>query len=344
MIYLDYNATAPILPSVQKAIAAQSQQVGNPSSVHYHGVAAKQLLDKTRKVLANFIGAGEKQIVFTASGTESNALALHQHGHVLVEATAHPSLLKHPKVAVIPVLENGLVDLAQLKTAVQPDMLVSITLANNETGIIQDVQAIQQIVHKQGALLHIDASQAIGRLPLHFLNSQFDYMTVCFHKSGGPPGIAALVVHDIDKLKPLFYGGMQEHRRRAGTENMLALAGIVPYVQHSSVIQNGNDFRQQILKHIPNVIGKETKCLPNTVNIYMENLKAETQVVAFDLEGIAISAGAACSSGKVTASHVLTAMQHPYADKAIRVSWGWGTTQQEIDQFINFWHQMNDNS
>lgn len=332
-------------------MTAALAEVGNPSSVHRSGVAARRILENARQALALHLNCSPKQILFTASGTEANALVLHQSDVIYAGSTEHPSILSHPNITrTIPVDRDGSIKLEALEELLASNgsklphvsiPLVSIALANNETGIIQDIPAIRDVVHQHGGLLHVDASQAIGRLPIDFALSRVDFMTVCFHKSGGPIGIAALIANDVNALQPLLFGGAQEQRRRAGTENIPAAAGLQAYIE-AMPLPDTASLQQQLEAALPHavVVGQNSHRLPNTSCLIMPGVKAETQVMHADITGIAISAGAACSSGKVGASHVLQAMGIEQANQAIRVSMGWNTTRADVDAFITAWLEL----
>lgn len=344
-IYLDYNATAPVRPQVVARMQEILAVPANPSSVHSYGRQAKKWLEDARKTIADAISAWPNEVIFTATGTEANAMALKGFlgRRVLASAVEHSSVLSHTK-EFIPVDCNGLVDLQALeeKLSKSGDTLVSIMLANNETGVIQPIMEIAAICKKHGALLHADAVQALGKIPVDFGALGVDMMSISTHKCGGPIGAAALVIRRDLPIQPLFTGGGQELRRRAGTENVAAIAGFAKAVElfdfgHMRKLRGWLDG----LEEGQNVLGKGAERLPNTSCIAMPGVSNEVQLMGFDLEGFAVSAGSACSSGRIEPSHVLKAMgiAEVQAKSAIRVSGGWQTTENDIISFTNAWIQ-----
>ena len=354
-IYLDYNATVPIRPAARAAVVAALDVVGNPSSVHRFGREARRALEDARESVAALVGAAPAEVVFTSGGTEANNLALRGSGRqrILVSALEHPSVAAAvPEAEVIPAGPDGVVDLAALETMLRDDgrpALVSVMLANNETGGIQPVAAVAEIARRAGALVHCDAVQAAGRLPIDVHALGLDYLSISGHKLGGPPGVGALVCAGEAPLAAVALGGGQERRRRGGTENV---AGVVGF--GAAAAEAYSDIADQprlaglrdrleadiaaIAPEAP-VFGKAAPRLANTSCIGLPGMRAETQVMAFDLEGIAVSAGAACSSGKVSASPVLLAMgvDPTQAACAIRVSLGWQTREEDVTAFVRAW-------
>jgi cysteine desulfurase len=346
--YLDWNATAPLRPEAAAAIGDALIMGGNPSSVHRHGRAARQLVEKSRAAVAALIGAPPEGVVFTSGGTEANHLALLGSGRerVLVSAVEHSSVLQAvPGAELIPVDGAGIVDLDALTALLGADKrpaLVSVMLANNETGIIQPVAEIAEIAHAHGALFHCDAVQAAGKLPLSLAGIGADLATLSAHKIGGPCGIGALV-SSAAEVTPLLRGGGQERNRRAGTENLSGIAGFAAAAAVCDPAEYGRvralrDRLEAALRDAV-VIAGDAPRLPNTSAIAMPSVPAETQIIAFDLDGVMVSAGAACSSGKVGPSHVLAAMGvvPELANSAIRVSLGWSTTEADIGHFVDAW-------
>lgn len=348
--YLDWNATAPLRPEAVAAIADALALGGNPSSVHKRGRAVRQLVEQSRATVAVLVGAPADGIVFTSGGTEANHLALLGAGRerVLVSAVEHSSVLQAvPEAERIPVDGNGIVDLAALDTRFAADIrpaLISVMLANNETGVIQPVAEIAEIAHANGALLHCDAVQAAGKMPLLLTEIGADFLTLSAHKIGGPTGIGALALAPGAEVAPLQRGGGQERNRRAGTEN---LAGIAGFAAAAAVCDPAEYDRVRVLRDqleaaMPSdavVVGASAPRLPNTTAIAMPGVPAETQIIALDLDGVMVSAGAACSSGKVGPSHVLRAMgiAPNITDATIRVSLGWSTTEADIAHFLVSW-------
>jgi cysteine desulfurase len=320
---------------------------GNASSVHGEGRAARKLLDDAREQVARAVGVIAPMVVFTSGGSEANNMALKGAGveRVIVSAVEHPSVLEAARASgrpreVLPVDPNGLADLEALERMLKgPRALVSVMLANNETGVIQPLAEIVRLA--QGHLVHTDAVQALGKIPVNFGLLGVDMMTLSAHKLGGPVGAGALVVRDGLALEPLIHGGGQELRRRAGTENLAAAAGFGAVAQAR---QQTGALRDRLEAALDGAVifGRDVARLPNTTCFAMPGMKAETLLMAFDLEGIAVSSGSACSSGKVAKSHVLAAMgvAPEISEAAIRVSLGWDTSEDMIDQFIAAWRKI----
>ena len=344
MIYLDYNATAPLRPEVEAALDKVSGEALNPSSIHAQGKKARKLVEEARGKILNFINA--EALIFCGSGTEANNLALHQRDKVIVSAIEHDSVYKSPrKIGEIKVDENGIVDLNHLQELLTSEFypLVSVMLANNETGVIQPIKKIAKIVHQHGALLHCDAVQAFGKIPINFKELGVDLLTLSAHKVGGPVGAGALVYKKEIEIKPLMFGGAQEKNKRPGTENVAAIIGLAALTEIKNQQSDLRDYLETEIKKIaPEAIifGEKFLRLPNTTCLSMPGVESMTQLIHFDTNGICISSGAACSSGKVEVSRVLKAMNAPYATCAIRVSTGWKTTKGEIDQFIQKWAEI----
>jgi cysteine desulfurase len=345
--YLDWNATTPLRPEAASAIADALALGGNPSSVHRRGRAARQLVERSREAVAALIGAPAESVVFTSGGTEANHLALLGSGRerVLVSAVEHSSVLQAvPDAERIPVDGGGIVDLAALSAMLDADRrpaLVSAMLANNETGVIQPAAEIAGIAHAHGALFHCDAVQAAGKIPLSMAGIGADLVSLSAHKIGGPSGVGALV--SAAELTPLLRGGGQERNRRAGTENLSGIAGFAAAaaVCDPAEYDRVRDLRDRLEAELPDavIIAAAAPRLPNTSAIAMPGIPAETQIIAFDLDGVMVSAGAACSSGKVGPSHVLAAMRvaPELANSTIRVSLGWSTSEADIAHFIDAW-------
>lgn len=354
-VYLDWNATAPLRPAAAAAMTAALAQCGNPSSVHRWGRAARQRLETSRRAVAALVEAAPENVVFVSGGTEANHLALLGAGseRVLVSAVEHDSVLRAVAAAEkIPVDRDGVVRLdalAQMLAADSRPALVSVMLANNETGVLQPVAEIAAAAHAEGALVHCDAVQAAGKLRLDIASLGADLVSLSAHKLGGPPGVGALIVADGIDLAPLLRGGGQERRHRAGTENMPGIAGFAAAAETAAAEIADYDrvralrdaLEAEIMARAPEavVLGTAAPRLPNTVAIAMPGTPAETQVIALDLDGVMVSAGAACSSGKVGPSHVLAAMRAPpeIASSTIRVSLGWGSREADIGRFVEAW-------
>ncbi len=350
--YLDYNATAPVRPEAVAAMAEALAEVGNPSSVHAAGRRARARIEEVRRKLALLLGVNPESVVFTSGGTEANHLALlGVDGPRLASAIEHPSVLDAcPDLALAPVDGAGRLDLgafASLLTARRP-RLVSLMLANNETGVLQPVREAAALARAAGALVHTDAVQALGKLPVGPDELGVDLLSVSAHKLGGPPGVGALIVREGLELRPLLRGGGQELRRRSGTENLPGIAGFGAALDARTdwaavrVLRDRLEAAVQERHPASRVMGAGAERLPNTSCLLTPGLPAETQLIALDLAGVAVSSGSACSSGKVGPSHVLRAMGVPEADArcAIRVSLGWETTWTDIDRFLEAWTRL----
>ncbi len=361
-IYLDYNATAPVKKPVADAVYAALNAPQNASSVHAFGRAAHQHITHARQHIAHAVGASDAyQVIFTSSGTEANNMILHGLADTtpVVAATEHISVLKPAgeTAQLIPVDENGIVRLDALEAALNNTpgkALVSVMLANNETGVIQPIAEIAERVYAHGGYIHCDAAQAFGKIPVDIQALNVDALTLSAHKCGGPQGAAALIIKKGLPLTALLTGGGQEANYRAGTENTAAIMGFGVAVAHiqenldatSDIAALRDLLEQEILHYAPEatIYGTQAPRLPNTSNIMMPYMQNETQLIAFDLEGIAVSAGSACSSGKVGTSHVLRAMgvEEKHARCAIRVSLGPETTHHEIERFLHAWKMLHD--
>jgi cysteine desulfurase len=345
--YLDHNATSPMRPAALDAVVEALRMGGNPSSVHRPGRAARARLDLARRQVAGLVGALPAEVVFTSGGTEANNMALRGCGRrrVLVSAIEHESVLKAvPDSERIAVDGNGVVDLAGLERSLAGEpALVSVMLANNETGVIQPVAQVVRLARAAGALVHCDAVQAAGKVPVDLHGLGVDYLSLSAHKLGGPAGVGALMVRAGAPFAADRLGGGQESYRRAGTENVAGIAGFGAAAEAS---RDGLDaaLRDRLEASLPmaRVHGAGAARLPNTSCLSMPGVKAETQVMALDLAGIAVSAGSACSSGKVTRSAVLSAMgvEPGLAEAAIRISCGWNTVFGDIERLIAAWQEL----
>jgi cysteine desulfurase len=341
----------------QEAVAAMSAALtlcGNPSSVHRWGRRARQAVAAARESVAKLVKATPEEVVFTSGGTEANALALaaFPERRLIVSAIEHDSVLAAaPAAARIPVTPSGVIDLAALEQQLASDpcpALVSVMLANNETGVVQPVAAAAQIAHRRGALLHCDAIQGPGRIAVDIAAQGADLVTLSAHKIGGPMGVGAVVARGGLELRALIKGGGQERQRRAGTENVPGIIGFGAAAEAAATSEAvrrmealRDEAERRLIELAPEavVFGREAPRLPNTLCIAMPGVASATQVIALDLAGVMVSAGAACSSGKVTRSHVLDAMGAPpaLAESAIRISLGWSTSEAEIDHLIEAW-------
>jgi len=347
-VYLDHNATSPARPAVGRAMAAALAEGGNPSSVHGRGRGARRRLEAVRRALRTAVSAPpEASLTFTSGATEANNLAMAQaEGPVLVSAIEHASVLEAAVAERLPVCGDGRLDLEALDAALagRPPALVSVMVANNETGIVQPVAEAAAVVHRHGGLLHCDAVQALGRTDLDMTAMGADLLSLSAHKAGGPPGVGALIARPGLEIRASLKGGGQEGRRRAGTENLPAIAGLgalldVPFAEERARLAALRDrFEAEIRARLPGatIIGGESPRLVNTSCLALPGMPAERLVMALDLSGIAVSSGAACSSGRVGRSHVLEAMRLPedVLDGAIRVSLGWSTTAADLDRLL----------
>ena len=356
--YLDYNATAPIRPAALDAMTAALASPGNASSVHGPGRRARRLVEEARARVAALAGADPAWVTFTSGGTEANNLALGglPCQRILVSAGEHDSVLQAvPEAERIALTPSGVIDLDALAAALAatPEgTLLSVMLANNETGVIQPLKAVVALARKAGAWVHCDAVQAAGKLPLDMAALGVDLMTLSAHKLGGPQGVGALLARPDLPLRALQRGGGQERRRRAGTENLPGIAGFGAAAEvaqqdlpASAALAAERDRFEAAAKAIApdlKVFGAAAPRLANTSCFAVGGLPAETQIMALDLAGIAVSAGAACSSGKLQPSHVLTAMgaSPGEAGSAIRVSLGWNSRAGDIDRLLAAWGDL----
>lgn len=373
-VYLDHNASAPLRPAARDAMLLALTEPGNPSSVHTEGRQARSHLTTAREKLAELTGSDAASITFTSGCTEANVCVLTPHYRfgaqklhlpkLLVGATEHPSVQAGGRFVeecreTIPVDTDGVVRLDHLQNRLSElkdnneRALVSVMAANNETGVIQPSFEISEIVHEAGGIFHVDATQIIGRRPVTMTSLGCDVMTVSAHKLGGPKGIGAIILAGgVLGIEPLINGGGQETFRRGGTENVAAVAGFGGAVQ--SVLENRaemeeitalRDWLETALRSISPetvIFGSGAERIGNTTCFAVPGVSAETAVIACDLEGAAVSSGSACSSGKVAASHVLSAMDVPadLARGAIRISLGWSSTKEDVERFAEIWRSV----
>ena len=373
MAYLDHNASSPLRDGARQAVNAALSACGNASSVHASGRAARARVETAREQVARLTGAPAGAVVFTSGGSEANALALRgavagaleaedritrlfisaiEHESVRANAAVLAETVPGLKLNVIAVSRDGAVDLPALRLALMQGKgraLVCVMAANNETGVVQDIAAIARLVRTEageGALLHVDAVQAVGRIPLSFVESDTDYMSVSAHKLGGPQGAGAMILKDGAPFAPLIAGGGQEMRRRAGTENVAAIAGFgaaadeaLDFAAEAGRVRSLRDRFEAELKGLsPDVLifSANAQRLPNTCNFAIPDLPAETALIALDLDGVQLSSGSACSSGKVSPSHVLLAMgvDEKLARCGLRASFGWNSREEDVDAAI----------
>jgi cysteine desulfurase len=366
--YFDWNATAPLRAEAYDAVMAALALTGNASSVHAEGRAARRLVEEARGQVADLVGAEARNVTFTSGATEANMLALtpaievggrkEPRDRLLISAIEHPSVRSGGRFASdrmeeLPVTTHGLVDFAGLERLLgrceRP--LVSVMLANNETGVIQPIAQIAEIVHAASGVLHVDAVQGPGRIACNIAALGADLLSLSSHKLGGPHGAGALIRRgDLHITDSLIKGGGQERGQRAGTENVAAIAGFGAAAVAARQMDGARmaALREQTEAGIkvaaPQAVffGADAPRLPNTSLFTVPGLKAETAIIAFDLNGIAVSSGSACSSGKVQASHVLAAMgvEPELARGAVRISLGWSTTEADIERLLNAWNTV----
>jgi cysteine desulfurase len=361
--YFDWNAGAPLRDDARAAMAETLSLIGNPSSIHSEGRAVRRLVERARELVARLVGAEPRNVIFTSGATEANMLALTPAVEVggkkglrdklFVSAVEHPSVRCGGRFAAedlqeLPVDKDGTLDLSALGQALSGPArpLVSVMLANNETGVIQPITEIAEIVHAANGLLHVDAVQGPGRIDCNIENLGADLMSLSSHKLGGPQGAGALIYRgDIRIADPLLKGGGQERGQRAGTENVAAISGfgaaaaIAGKVEVTRLATLRDRIEAGIRAISPQAVifGEKVVRLSNTTLFAVPGMKAETAIIALDLKGIAVSSGSACSSGKVQPTHVLAAMgvEPALAQGAVRVSFGWSTTERDVEKLLD---------
>jgi len=363
-IYADYNATAPLRPEAKGAVLRALEITGNPSSVHGEGRKARALVEGAREAVAAAIGACRDDIAFTSGGTEAVGAAL-RGALAASDAVLIASAIEHDAVASIattgvtwPVSAGGAVDLGWLKDRVAEltrdgkHPLVSLMLVNNETGVIQPVAEAAEIVHAAGGLIHCDAIQALGKITTSVIDLDVDYLSISAHKIGGPQGVGAFYVKPGAPFRAVQTGGGQEFGRRAGTENVAGIAGFGAAVSAAEAgladyqaLGVARDRMESALKRAAPALQVHGEAAPRVAAVScfgVEGLPSETQIMGLDLAGFAVSAGSACSSGKVKPSRVLTAMglSDTAARSAIRASFGWATKPEDFDALANAWIKM----
>jgi len=371
-IYLDNNATTPLRPEARDAMLSALEPPANASSVHREGRMARQTLDGARREVAALVAAEPDDVVFTSGGTEANNLAIHgaieaaatagqRFTRLIVSAIEHDSVRVtaarcaevHPgvRLVVCPVDSEGRLSLEDLRHILMEGKgraLVSVMAVNNETGVIQPVAEIARLAREHGALFHCDAVQAMGKVALSLQATGANYLTLSAHKIGGPQGVGALIRSAGMPLAAQVTGGQQEFGHRAGTQNIAAIAGFgaaAKVVRHVTPdVARRDHFEQRLLSLCPDAVifGQGAERVPNTTCIAVANIPAETVLIALDLDGFSVSSGAACSSGKVVRSHVLTAMgfDMSLSSSAIRISTGWQTQEQDLDAFADTWARI----
>jgi cysteine desulfurase len=365
-IYFDHNATTPVDPSVADAtVRVLREDYGNASSVHRLGQQAKSILDEARTAVCTLIGAEPSELVFTSGGTEADNFALRGAAealeptgrkHLIATAIEHEAVLvtlkalarRGWKTTLLPVGTTGIVEPGALEDALTDDTaIVSVMHANNELGTIQPVAELARIAHGRGALFHTDAVQSVAKIPVNVRTMGFDLLSLSAHKFNGPKGAGALWIKRGTRIAPILTGGKHERSRRAGTENVPGIAGLgaAAALARQKMTAEGarigilrDRLEREILERVPGteVNGAREPRVPNTTNISFDRVEAESLLIALDLEGIAVSTGAACSSGTLEPSHVLRAMGLPThrAQNSIRFSLGAGNSEAEIDYLL----------
>ena len=354
-VYLDSNASAPLRPEVAALMVEVLAETGNASSVHGFGRVARRRVEVARAQVAALVGAAPEQVIFTSGGTEANNLALVGSGRarVLVSAGEHPSVLRAREGAeLIALRSDGRIELG----ALPEDALVSVQLANNETGVLQPLEDVVAAARAAGALVHSDAVQAAGKVPVDFRALELDLMSLSAHKLGGPQGVGALVLAEGRVLSPDRRGGGQERSRRAGTENVAGIAGFgaaaalakAELARFQALAELRDELERRLLAIAPALVvfGQQAPRLANTSCFALRGLAAETQIMALDLDGVAVSSGSACSSGKLEPSHVLEAMgaDRELASCALRVSLGRHNVAEDIERLLASWAALYNRS
>lgn len=365
MIYLDYNATAPLHKNVIKKIQnLKFEEFGNPSSVHKVGRNSKKIVEEVRRNILSTLKAKNYDLIFTSGATESNNLAIkgfikkNNIKTIFSLQTEHSSVIDVVKNLDIEkkffnINPNGTVNLKEIEELLSKQtnpFLVSIMFANNESGIINPIYEISKIVRKYKGIMHCDGVQSLGKIEIDLDSLDVDLFAISSHKIGGPTGIGALLINMRNNISPEIIGGGQEKNLRSGTENFLGIVGFGEAINEvnnltkicNSEIKNNRDLLEANLKKLSNeikIFGEDTDRLANTCYFAYPSMTSENQVIALDQHGICVSSGAACSSGKVEPSHVLKAMQvdEKYIHSAIRVSLGWDSTKEQIETFLNIW-------
>lgn len=363
-IYLDHNATAPARPEVIEAVSDAMGLTGaNPSSVHACGRQARKMIEQARASVAALVNARPDEVLFTGSGSEADNLAIMGAGRerVMIAETEHSAVLKTALLRtgnsrLLPVDDQGLVDLAVLERKLaESDVpaLICVMAANNETGVLQPVREVAALARAHNALVLCDAVQAAGKVGVDFAAWDVDYLALSAHKIGGPQGIGALVRRDGAPLRSLVTGGGQERGLRAGAENLAGIAGFgvaarIVKETWRETAERVAGYRDQLERRVleispgSEIFSAKAPRLPNTSNFSLPGVRSDTQVMRLDLDGVAVSAGSACSAGKIEPSHVLDAMQVDLqvAATALRVSFGWNSKAEDVDAFIKSWSKM----
>lgn len=365
VIYLDHNATTPVLLEVVEAMMPWlTEQWGNPSSVHRAGQAARRAVEEAREKVAEWLDAEPNQIIFTSGATEANNAAIHsaligqpRKRHIVTSAVEHSAVLAycdyvetHHRVEVtrLSVDGDGLLSLAKLESAIRPDTaLVSLMWANNETGVIWPVDEFAEVCHRRGVLFHTDAVQAVGKVPVSFAACGADFLSLSGHKFGAPKGVGALILADSGKFNPLIFGGKQESGHRGGTENVAAIVALAAAAdiqrlgglgRWESVAALRDELERTILEIVPQmrIHGVASRRLPNTSNLWLPGIDADAIVTYLSQQGICVSSGSACLESAITPSHVILAMtgSHETASESVRFSLGLASKKDEVSQTV----------
>ncbi|MBI1301257.1 MAG: aminotransferase class V-fold PLP-dependent enzyme [Alphaproteobacteria bacterium] len=366
-IYLDYNGSAPLRPEAYNAMKPLLEEAGaahNASAIHYFGREGRKLVEEARIFIGALVGAPPNQVIFNSGATEGNNTVLRHFAEkypdelILVSATEHPSVLEgipHSKnVQIMPVDEDGLVDLKGLDVLLDQNKvsLVSVMMVNNESGVVQNIAAISELAHKHGALMHSDVTQAAGRMVVDIALLGADFMTLSSHKIGGPQGVGALVLGLCGQTPTLLFGGGQEKSARAGTENVVGIVGFgaaakvalkdLDKFKKLEILRD--DLEKRVKRVSPDIVvhGTAVDRVTNTSFFSIPGANAQSVLMSFDLEKIAISNGSACSSGTVKPSISLLAMgfDEKTASSALRISMGWATKESDIDAFVSAWEKI----
>jgi len=365
-IYLDHNATTPLLPAVvERMVAVLRDEFGNPSSVHHFGQQAKAVIDEARSEVANLIGAEPSEVLFTSGGTEADNIAIRGAAealeaggrrHLVASAIEHEAVLNTLKAlarrgwrtTLLPVDQTGIVSPTALRDALADDTaVVSVMHANNEIGTIQPIAELARVAHERGALFHTDAVQSAGKIPINVKTLGVDMLSMSAHKFYGPKGVGALWIRRGLRVLPILTGGRQERSRRAGTENVAGIVGmgVAARIASGKMEDEGrrlsalrDRLESGILRSVPGtaVNGSPGARVPNTTNISFDRIEAESLLIGLDLQGIAVSTGSACSSGTLEPSHVLKAMgfNAHRTQNSIRFSLGAANTEAEVDRVV----------
>lgn len=359
LVYLDHNATTPIRPDVAALVQDLTARPLNASAVHTYGREGRKYVEAARAQVAHLVGAEPNQVIFNSGATEANNTVLKHFANerVLISAIEHPAVRDVlSRAEIINVTSGGLVDLQHLEDLLKQAPragLVSVMMVNNESGVIQPVQQAAALAHKYGALFHSDAVQAVGRIPVNMAALGIDFLSLSSHKIGGPQGVGALALGLCGITPTLLEGGGQEKKARAGTENVAGIAGfgLAARIAAESIENHQGrlsglqkKLEDRLIQISPDMVihGASEARVCNTSFFSVEGLSSETLLMAFDLDGVAVSNGAACSSGTVKPSHVLEAMQvsPALASGTLRISTGWNTKDEDIDRFLDLWEKI----